>query len=278
MIAHYSLILKPIHSPKNPELKQLRLLFEKARERKKKGLFVIEGEREIKKALLGKYNFTQIFIEEGSTPETPEVQALLNQTTAFQVEKNAFQRISRRSGSEKILAVAETKSHELEYLKLSDQALILVVEAPEKPGNIGALYRTAAAAKMDAVIIANPKTDFYNPNSIRSSLGSIFLLPSALASSSEVISYLNKKSFSIVTAALEPDAIPYNQYDYKTPCALILGTESTGLETNWLEAAHQSLIIPMSKSIDSLNLSVSAGILMYEAQRKNNRLEKNSIL
>ena len=92
MIAHYSLILKPIHSPKNPELKQLRLLFEKARERKKKGLFVIEGEREIKKALLGKYNFTQIFIEEGSTPETPEVQALLNQTTAFQVEKNALQR------------------------------------------------------------------------------------------------------------------------------------------------------------------------------------------
>ena len=269
------MILKPIHSSKNPELKQLRLLFEKARERKKKGLFVIEGEREIKKALLGKYNFTQIFIEEGSTPETPEVQALLYQTTAFQVEKNAFQRISRRSGSEKILAVSETKSHELEHLKLSDQALILVVEAPEKPGNIGALYRTAAAAKMDAVIIANPKTDFYNPNSIRSSLGSIFLLPSALASSSKVISYLNKKSFSIVAAALEPDAIPYNQYDYKTPCALILGTESSGLETNWLEAAHQSLIIPMAKTVDSLNLSVSAGILMYEAQRKKTDLKSS---
>ena len=274
MIAHYSLILKPIHSTKNPELKQLRLLFEKARERKKKGLFVIEGEREIKKALLGKYNFTQLFIEEGSTPETPEIQALLNQTTAFRVEKNTFQRISRRSGSEKILAVAETKSHELDHLNLSDQALILVIEAPEKPGNIGALFRTAAAAKMDAVIIANPKTDFYNPNSIRSSLGSLFLLPSALAPSSRVISYLNKKSFSIVAAALEPDAIPYNQYDYKTPCALILGTESSGLETNWLEAAHQSLIIPMAETVDSLNLSVSAGILMYEAQRKNNRLEK----
>ena len=169
--------MKPIHSTKNPELKQLRLLFEKARERKKKGLFIIEGEREIKKALLGKYSFTQIFIEEGSTPETPEIQALLNQTTAFRVEKNTFQRISRRSGSEKILAVAETKSHELDHLNLSDQALILVIEAPEKPGNIGALFRTAAAAKMDAVIIANPKTDFYNPNSIRSSLGSLFYSP-----------------------------------------------------------------------------------------------------
>ena len=77
-----------------------------------------------------------------------------------------------------------------------------------------------------------------------------------------------------MAAALEPDAIPYNQYDYKTPCALILGTESSGLETNWLEAAHQSLIIPMAKTVDSLNLSVSAGILMYEAQRKNKRLEK----
>ncbi|MDC3240830.1 RNA methyltransferase [Flavobacteriaceae bacterium] len=265
--------MKLIQSTKNPELKQLRLLFEKARERKKKKLFVIEGEREIKKAILSDYSFTQIFMEDGSAPVEPEVQTLALHTPAFRVERKAFERISKRSGSEKIMAVAQIKSHELGDLTLTDQALVLVIEAPEKPGNIGALFRTAAAAKMDAVIIANPKTDFYNPNSIRSSLGSIFLLPSALAPSSEVISYLNTKSFAIVAAAIEPNAIPYDQYKYNTPCALVLGTESTGLEANWLQAAHQSLIIPMAKTVDSLNLSVSAGILMYEAQRKNKRLE-----
>lgn len=142
--------MKLIQSTKNPELKQLRLLFEKARERKKKKLFVIEGEREIKKAILSDYSFTQVFMEDGSAPVEPEVQTLALHTPAFRVERKAFERISKRSGSEKIMAVAQIKSHELGDLTLTDQALVLVIEAPEKPGNIGALFRTAAAAKMDA--------------------------------------------------------------------------------------------------------------------------------
>ena len=126
---------------------------------------------------------------------------------------------------------------------------------------------------MDAVIVANPKTDFYNPNSIRSSLGSIFLIPSAIGDSLEVISFLKKKSICIATAAIHPEAINYNDFDYSTPCAIIMGTESSGLDSLWLEKTDQNLIIPMDKDIDSLNLSVSAGILMYEAQRKNKQFE-----
>ena len=119
----------------------------------------------------------------------------------------------------------------------------------------------------------SPKTDFYNPNSIRSSLGSIFLTPSATGNSLEVISFLKKKSIYIATAAIHPDAINYNDFDYSTPCAIIMGTESTGLDSLWLEKTDQNLIIPMNKDIDSLNLSVSAGILMYEAKRKNKQFE-----
>ena len=142
----------------------------------------------------------------------------------------------------------------------------MVIEAPEKPGNIGALYRTAVAADFDAVIIANPKTDFYNPNSIRSSLGCLFLLPTALASSEAAIDYLKQKEVLIAAAALVPGAQSYDAFEYPTPCALVVGTESTGLDQQWIEAAHHQLIIPMASAVDSLNLSVSAGILMYQAR------------
>ena len=153
---------------------------------------------------------------------------------------------------------------------MSDNSLLLVIEAPEKPGNIGAIFRTAVASKMDAIIVANSKTDFYNPNSIRSSLGSIFLIQTALASSKEIISFLNKRSFNIGTAVISKDSINYDCYDFKTPCAIILGAENSGLDNCWFESNNQKLIIPMAEEVDSLNLSVSAGILMYEARRKIN--------
>lgn len=270
--------MKPLSSPKNPELKRLRLLFQKSRERKKQGVFVIEGLREIQKAIGNHYEFESVFFQAGSTEEFTGLFPNLDKISCFEVEKTVFKNISIRSGSEKIIAIAKNKAHTLGDLNLPENALILVIEAPEKPGNIGALYRTAAAANMDAVIIANLKTDFYNPNSIRSSLGSIFLLPTAITTSNEAITYLKEKGFSINTAAIETNAIAYDQYEYKTPCALVMGTESTGLDQSWLKASTQHLIIPMAKTVDSLNLSVSAGILMYEAQRKNNKLEKKPIL
>ena len=267
--------MKQLNSSKNPELKRLRLLFQKARERKKQGVFVIEGEREIKKVIKGSYSLECLFIEAGQEVYFSDLLSTQNKTQIFTVEKTVFSQISIRSGSEKIIAIAQNKTHNLEQLKLPDNALVLVIEAPEKPGNIGALYRTAAAANMDAIIIANPKTDFYNPNSIRSSLGCVFLLPTAIAKSDEVITYLNNNEFLIATAAIHSEAIPYTQFEYKTPCALVMGTESTGLDNNWLEASHQHLIIPMSKDVDSLNLSVSAGILMYQARAKKIEQQKH---
>ena len=262
--------MKHLTSQNNSELKRLRLLFQKAKERKKQGVFVIEGIREIEKAILGDYKINVFFVEEGCEPVYSKILNKSDKVLTFSVRKSVFERISMRSGSEKIIAIVKSKTHTLDRLNLTDNGIILVVEAPEKPGNIGALYRTAAAAKIDSIIIANPKTDFYNPNSIRSSLGSVFLVPTALAPSFEVIAYLKKNAYKILTAAIEPNAINYNKYHYKKPCAIVMGAESTGLTKSWIVAADQHLIIPMDKSIDSLNLSVSAGILMYEAQVKNN--------
>ena len=270
--------MKYLSSPNNYELKRLRQLFEKPKERKKQGLFVIEGLREIEKAILGGYKIKTIFIQEGSESSFSKILKKLNTESIFCIEKSVFDRLSMRSGSEKIIAIANTKIHTLEHLNHSNNGIVLVVESPEKPGNIGALYRTAAAAKINSIIIANPKTDFYNPNSIRSSLGSIFLVPTAIAPSLKVITYLKKNFYKILTATLKPNALSYLKCSFKRPCAIIMGTESTGLSSPWIAATDQNLIIPMHESVDSLNLSVSAGILMYEAQNRNNKLEKNTIL
>ena len=270
--------MKVIRSTKNLELKKTLLLYKKSRERKKQGLFVIEGEREIINALNSNYILERIFLEEGVEFKNVNIKNVINNTPTSVVVKKTFKKISIRSGGEKIIAIARSKSHVLKTLKLSRKSLIVVLEEPEKPGNIGALYRTAAAAKIDAIIISNPKTDFYNPNSIRSSLGDIFKIPTAIESNENVASFLKKKEFNILTTFIKKDSVRYDLFDYQLPCALVIGSESEGLSNLWSKVASENLVIPMAKKSNSLNLSVSAGILIYEAVRKNNKLDKNIFL
>ena len=270
--------MKVIRSANNLELKKMLLLSKKARERKKQGLFVIEGEREIINALKSNYILERIFLEEGVEFKNVNIKNVINNTPTSVVVKKTFKKISIRSGGEKIIAIARSKSHQLKTLKLSRKSLIVVLEEPEKPGNIGALYRTAAAAKIDAIIISNPKTDFYNPNSIRSSLGDIFKIPTAIESNENVVSFLKKRKFNILTTFIKKDSVRYDKFDYQLPCALVIGSESKGLSNFWSKVANENLVIPMAKTSNSLNLSVSAGILIYEAARKNNKLDKNTIV
>ena len=270
--------MKVIGSAKNLELKKMLLLYKKSRERKKQGLFVIEGEREIINAIKSNYILERIFLEEGIGFNNVNIKSVINNTPTSVIEKKTFKKISIRSGGEKIIAIARSKLHVLKTLKLSRKSIIVVLEEPEKPGNIGALYRTAAAAKIDAIIISNPKTDFYNPNSIRSSLGDIFKIPTAIESNENVVSYLKKKEFNILTTFIKKDSVRYNEFDYQLPCALVIGSESEGLSNLWSKVASENLVIPMAKTSNSLNLSVSAGILIYEAIRKNNKLDKNTFL
>ncbi len=149
----------------------------------------------------------------------------------------------------------------------TENPLILIAEAPEKPGNIGAILRTADAAKVDAVFIANPKTDLYNPNIIRSSVGCVFTNQIATGSTSEIIDFLKKNNISIYAAALQASK-PYHQIDFTQSAAIVVGTEATGLSQEWRENSTQNIIIPMSGEIDSMNVSVAAGILIFEAKRQ----------
>ncbi len=149
----------------------------------------------------------------------------------------------------------------------SENPLILIAEAPEKPGNIGALLRTADAANVDAFILANPKTDLYNPNIIRSSVGCVFTNTIATGNTEDIITFLKASNINIYSAILQ-DAAYYHQQDFTKASAIVVGTEADGLSQAWRDASTQNIIIPMSGKIDSMNVSVAAGILVFEAKRQ----------
>lgn len=257
---------KTISSSKNPFVKQILLLKEKSRERKKTGLFVIEGLRELTLAQKGSYDIVSLLLCEELFTGDPSLHVDAKSVTL--VTKAVYQKVAHRDSTEGILAIAKTKAHHLDEIRFATKTpLILVAEAPEKPGNIGALLRTADAAKLDAVLIANPKTDLYNPNIIRSSVGCVFTTQIGMGSTADIIGFLKTKKIAIYCAALTASK-NYLKLDYTKATALVVGTESTGLSSIWLNNAHHNLIIPMEGEIDSMNVSVSAAILIFEAKRQ----------
>lgn len=263
-------MIKQISSTQNSYIKDLVLLKEKSRARKKSGLFLIEGAREITLALKGGYELgTVLFYPELMSKQ--DVEQLCKGSVSFiEVSKDVYQKLAHRNTTEGVLAVAKIKEHVLDSVILkTENPLILIAEAPEKPGNIGALLRTADAAHVDLVIIANPKTDLYNPNIIRSSVGCVFTNQIAKGSTSEIITFLKDKQIHIYCAALQA-SVNYHTQDYTKPTALVVGTEATGLSQEWRDAATQNIIIPMQGEIDSMNVSVAAGILIFEAKRQRN--------
>ncbi|APY11787.1 rRNA methyltransferase [Seonamhaeicola sp. S2-3] len=262
--------MKEITSTQNAFVKQLVQLKEKSRERRKTGTFLIEGQREISLAIKGGYEletllfYPELFSEESLHSLTKHPINLI------EISKEVYQKLAYRETTEGVLAVAKSKINSLEQLKFTTKApLILVAEAPEKPGNIGALLRTADAAHVDAVIIANPKTDLYNPNIIRSSVGCVFTNQIATGSTAEIIEFLKQKNINIYAAILQ-ESVAYHTQDFTKPTAIIVGTEATGLSEEWRIHATQNIIIPMQGEIDSMNVSVAAGILIFEAKRQRN--------
>jgi len=239
-------------------------LQEKAKARKQSGTFLIEGMREIELAIKGNYEIETILF----LPELVSNNQITKLTdNPIEITKEVYQKLAYRDTTEGILAVAKTKSLQLADLELSKNPLILVMEAIEKPGNIGAVLRTCDAAKIDAVIIANPKTDLYNPNIVRSSVGCLFTNQIATGSTEEVIDYLIQKNINFYSATLQ-NSTSYNTQNYTLPTALVVGTEATGLSELWRKKATQNIIIPMQGEIDSMNVSVAAAILIFEAKRQ----------
>ncbi|MBP9792947.1 MAG: RNA methyltransferase [Flavobacterium sp.] len=261
--------MKQITSAQNPYIKSLVLLQEKAKERKKTGTFLIEGVREIELATKGGYTIeTILFLPEIFSEG--QINKLTDQdVNIIEISKEVYQKLAYRDTTEGILAVAKTKSFSLSDLKLPENPLILVAEAPEKPGNIGAMLRTADAANLDAVIIANPKSDIFSPNIVRSSVGCLFTNQIATGTTSEIIAFLKANGINFYAATLQNSTF-YHEQDYTQPTALVVGTEATGLSEEWRNAATQNIIIPMQGAIDSMNVSVAAAILIFEAKRQRN--------
>lgn len=240
---------------------------EKPRERRRQQLFVIEGKKEIGLALQARYTIGNLFYCVDLFPEKDLASLGINDKFLVPVSQEVFDKLAVRETSGGVIAVAQMKTHRLEDIHLPANPLVLVLESVEKPGNLGAILRTADAGGVDAVIICDPQTDLYNPNVIRSSLGCIFIQPLAAATSEETIAWLKKNRIRIFCTYLGA-AKPYNEFDYRGSTAIVMGTESTGLSDRWVKQSDANIIIPMRGKIDSMNVSTAAAVVVFEARRQ----------
>ncbi|MFM2213400.1 MAG: rRNA ((2479)-2-O)-methyltransferase [Bacteroidota bacterium] len=259
--------MKEITSVQNPLIKSLVQLQEKAKARKQSGTFLIEGQREIELALKGNYSLETVLFLPELISESDLIRFIGPTVDCIAISKDVYQKLAYRETTEGLLAVAKTKALQLTDLKLPDNPLLLVMEGIEKPGNIGAMLRTCDAARIDAVILANPKTDLYNPNIVRSSVGCLFTNQIATASTEDTIAFLKERKINFYSATLQ-NSTSYHTQDYTLASALVVGTEATGLSVAWREEATQNIIIPMQGAIDSMNVSVAAAVLIFEAKRQ----------
>lgn len=261
-----------ITSTHNPKVKQLLALQQKSSLRRETGLFVVEGARELERCIEGGFEIDTVF----HCPELIDpalLKRIRNSLCARRgsgligLSKELYEKLAYRDSTEGVIAEVRCRERRLEDLTLKDNPLIVVLESVEKPGNLGAVLRSADAAGADALIVCDPLTDIYNPNVIRSSIGAFFTVQIAVCSSAEAIKFLKDKNIQILTAQLQ-DSEYYYDTDMRGGTALVMGTEATGLTGVWREAADAHILIPMLGKLDSLNVSVSAAILLYEAVRQ----------
>ena len=255
--------MERITSAQNPKIKNLVLLQEKSKARREQGLFVVEGRRELEHCLEAGYKVRTLFV----CPEIAGDAAVSMIPAAIEITEQLYRKVAYRESTEGVIAEVETRERRLEDLDLPQNPIIVVLESVEKPGNLGAVLRSADAARADAVIICDPLTDLYNPNLIRASIGAVFTVPTIAASSEEVIPWLQAQHIQILTAQLQDSSLYYD-CDMRRGTALVMGTESTGLTDRWRQAASAHIRIPMLGRLDSLNVSVSAAILLFEAVRQ----------
>ena len=258
-----------ITSVQNARIKHVVALQQKSSLRREEGLFVVEGQREIEHCIACGYEVVEVFLRSQESGDSRIQWGQKDTPSETIVTPAVYEKMAYRGSTEGIIAVAKCKAHTLDSLLLTPDSspLIVVLERVEKPGNLGAILRTAEAAGVDAVIVCDPLTDLYNPNLIRASIGGVFSVPTVVCTSQACIDFLKTNKIKILTAQLQ-DSYEYYDYDMTHATAIVMGTESTGLTNLWREAADAHIRIPMLGRLDSLNVSVSAAILMYEAVRQ----------
>ncbi|MCC7358164.1 MAG: RNA methyltransferase [Anaerolineales bacterium] len=259
----------PITSLQNPRVKAVVRLRDR-RHRDREGQMLVEGHDELRLALAGGVRPLTLFHCPAFTRAADA--ELLTRVAALgaeivEVAPPVFEKMAYRDNPDGWLAVAPVVGHTLDGLRLGDRPLLLAVEAVEKPGNLGALLRTADAAGVTAVIVCDPATDAHNPNVVRSSRGTLFTVPVVAASTADTLTWLRAHGIAIV-AATPAAARDYTAADLSGPVAIAVGAEDTGLTAAWLGQADLAVRIPMVGQVNSLNVSAAAALLVYEAVRQ----------
>ena len=254
-----------ITSFQNALVKKIQALRE-ARERRAEGMTIIDGAREIKRAFEAGIVLDKVFYVKG------QQEALLKQLHAqkiesIEVDNKIMEKLAYGERHEGIIAVIKTPALTLKDLKLSPQPLVVFLESLEKPGNLGAVLRTCDGVGVEAVLVCDPKTDVYNPNVIRSSTGVIFSIPVVCANPQEISSFLKSKKIKICATTPAAQQL-YTHANFKGAWAVCMGSEDQGLSDYWLESAQMKVKIPMNGMADSLNVSITAAIILYEALRQ----------
>jgi len=263
------MIQPPITSLTNPRVKAAVRLRDR-RERELTGLTIVDGAREILRALDAGARVETVFVADDllRTPDAHELAARLrHRPSTPAVTPAVLAKVAYGERSDGVVAIVETPRLTLGDVVLGDDPLIVVVEGVEKPGNLGAVLRTVDSAGADAVVAADPRTDPFNPNAIRASLGTIFALPVVVATSTETIAWLIDRGIRPVAAVVDAPT-DYAAVDLRGPLAVILGSEAEGLTTAWHDPRVTAVSIPMHGIADSLNVSIAAAILLYEAVRQ----------
>jgi RNA methyltransferase, TrmH family len=259
-------------SPSNPRIKAVARLRDR-RERESTGLTLADGAREVRRALDSGVDVVEAFVCEPllAGEDARAALDLLHERKIpiTATTEPAFTKIAFGDRAEGLLAVIRAPDRGLEALALPDEPLLIVVEGVEKPGNLGAILRSADGAGADALIAASPRTDLANPNVIRASAGTIFSVPTAAAPTNEVIDWLVERRIRVIAARVDAER-PYTDADLTGPIAIVLGSEAEGLTDAWRAADAQTVRLPMHGVADSLNVSVAAAVLLYEARRQRN--------
>lgn len=259
-----------IRSLQNDRIKKAARLRDR-RGRQQQGRIIVDGCREISRALSGGVQPLDAFICESDAdrPDVQEVWGLLD-ARGMQpalVARHVFSKLAFGNRAEGVVLVAAHPKRTLDQLSLPSNALVCVLEGIEKPGNVGAVIRTADAAGVAAVVVADGVTDLYNPNAIRASLGAIFCVPLCATTTSNVLEWLRQQEFAIYAARVD-GTVHYAQADYRVRSALVLGSEAAGLSAAWTGPAVTPIALPMLGIADSLNVSATAAVLCYEALRQ----------
>lgn len=264
---------KRIDSPKNPTIKAL-LRLKDRRHRDREQRYLIEGNREISRAAQANIPLQELYVSPEHLSDDATKQVIHLQKTyqlgVTSVSKDAFERLSNRQTPDGMLALASMHQHELDKLELPDDALVLVLDGLEKPGNVGALLRTADAVGVSAVFLSGLGTDLFNPNVIRASMGSVFSRPVLSVPEDVLIAFLRARGFRVV-ATTPHTRTEYWDEAYVTATAVVLGTEHEGLTDAWLTAATHQVKVPMSGLADSLNVATTGALLLYEALRQRSK-------